>query len=259
MRILSIIVSIIVIGVILLMFVNSTWAASIDNIIQPLGHGKLQVTAADTFVFDRDIDAPSTEFDEYNQAYTKIAYGLGNYINVYTKLGTANMKIKGITDANETTVEKYKYSFLWGGGISAGYEIKEGWILGVDAQYNAWKSDLDSITVAGEAGTNLKGDLDISEWQGAIYLAKIIPSLESPEIILLPYIGAKYAQIEADYAGISFDTSSTSYVGSGKAKNDNKFGFVAGINIDLTKNLKINVEGLFIDETGVTAGLSYKF
>lgn len=254
MRVLSIVAT----ALFLTLAVSCAWAVSIDSTIQPLGHGKIQVTAADTYVFDRDSDTASTEFDQYNQGYSKIAVGLGDNVNLYAKLGAANMEINSITSNNLTTEEKYAYGFLYGGGISAAYQTEDGWLVGVDAQYNMWKSKLDSITVGGAKGTNLAGDLDNKEWQGTLYLGKSI-TIESPEIKLLPYIGAKYAQIESDYEGLSFDAGSTSYVGSGKLKNDNKFGALAGLNINFNDNLKLSVEGQFADELGATAGVSYKF
>jgi hypothetical protein len=232
-------------------------AAGLGDVVQPIEQGKISITPEYTHVFDRDFNQSGEKVDKYDQAYANIAYGIADNVKLYTKLGVADMNIKGRTSASETTQEEYSFGFLWGGGISGNLKLQGDWIIGFDSQYTAWNTDFDAITVNGEKGTKLAGKLKNDEWQAALYAGKEIAM--GTNITLTPYTGVKVARLESDIKGLSFETSTAAYVGTGTLKNDNEFGVVVGTNLKMSENLKVNIEGQFVDETGLTAGLTYKF
>lgn len=252
------VLTMVIVGAFLMVFAATALAASLGDAVTALEQGKVSITSEYTHVFDRDFNEASEKVDKYDQGYLNIGYGITENLKLYTKLGIADMNIKGETSLNETTKEEYDFGFLWGGGISGNIRLQSDYIVGFDAQYTAWNTDFDAITVNGEAGTKLAGKLENSELQGTLYAGKEI-CIGNSDKKLFPYIGIKLARFESECKGLSFETSTTAYVGTGTSKNDNSLGVVVGASLKMSENLKANIEGQFMDETGVTGGLTYIF
>lgn len=243
-----------------LLFITSpkSFAASMGDAITPIEQGKLTATVEYTHVFERDGDVAGWEFDEYDQIYANIAYGVANAVKIYTRLGIADMSLNGVTSLQESTEQEYDFGFLWGGGISGNLKLENNWFIGFDAQFTRWDTDIDSASVNGVSAISLSGDIKNQEWQVALYGGKNI-EIGIGQTIFTPYIGIKLALVKTDVDGVTYSTPTSAYALSGTLKNDTKFGVSPGANLKFNDNIKANIEGQFVDETGVTVGLTYKF
>ncbi|MEW6171163.1 MAG: hypothetical protein AB1472_06365 [Candidatus Omnitrophota bacterium] len=228
----------------------------------------------------------------------KISYALFKNLDIFIKLGRANLKLKdesftgrvndlinytqfgvAITPAMPIDNGNIDYdidnSFVWGVGFKATYDLPKNWSVGMDAQYLRHKHDYDASSSImffgggvgfGEDYETYSGTLTIYEWQIAPYIAKKIKNFT-------PYLGFKYSDLRIkDHSQVGFKYLFFSApfvtpqvdVGSGnytikKYRTEDNFGPFVGLDYNITKNLKLNIEGRFVDETAMSCNISYKF
>ena len=166
--------------------------------------------------------------------------------------------------------------FVWGVGFKATYNLPKNWLIGIDARYLRHKNDYDASTlfvetvILGGVGSfmsyeSYKGALTNDEWQVAPYIAKKIGNFT-------PYLGVKYSDLRikdksqigfkyiyANFAGAIrvIDLDSGSYVK--KYRADHNVGPFIGLDYNIGKHWKLNIEGRFVDETAMSCNISYKF
>ncbi|MDD5449161.1 MAG: autotransporter domain-containing protein [Candidatus Omnitrophica bacterium] len=257
-------IAIIIVAIVLI--ASPLYAASITDAVRPLGHLKYSVAVEDNYIFDRDIKKPAdrTKFDleKTNQVYGKLSLGLTPYLNVYGKLGVSNggdIKTTEPATSKEVKIET-DYGFLGGFGVSGAKELSEGWKVGLDAQFNWWRVDVDKITHNGTKATNVSGKIEDFEIQGTPFVTKKF-DIPIYSWTANPYLGVKfsYFRTETD-KHIKYRNETSTNIESGwTLKGDNYVGIVVGSDLQINPNIALQVEGRFIDETAITAGAVYRF
>jgi hypothetical protein len=170
-----------------------------------------------------------------NQYFYNTSYGLYDWFSFDGKLGMG--------DAEFDTREAGKLDF--GSGFSGGY----------GARFKIYNNQENGIkTIFGfhhisahppkETVNDVKYGAIWDEWQFSLLASKAIGSLE-------PYLGVKTSQLFI----IRKDNVTTKSAWNGAR---NHVGVFAGASIDLPKNWLLNIDGRFIDETALSAAISYK-
>jgi len=232
------------------------------------GQGKVAAAAEWSYIFRRDLEfqratrPPNHENDKPenfridggNNILGKITYGIFDILDIYVKLGVANYKLKGDVVVGDTTVVTEDLSaraaFLYGGGIKLAYEIKYGWIIGLDAQYLASDHTLDfsATSTSGAVTKATYGTCRMQEWHAAPYVAKKIAGFT-------PYVGGRYSDVKMNQEGPD-DPKRWDDL---RFKADCNIGVFVGTDWNLGDHFKLNVEGNFIDETAMNVCAAYRF
>jgi opacity protein-like surface antigen len=260
------------------------YAASIDG-VETQGKNKLGVGVDQEFLFDRDMELKGNwywntpagrtletkeEVDWMYRTMAQINYGLFDNFDVYVKLGTVDFKSKnsyaekgaGMGDDVGTIKVKGENAFVWGVGAKGAYNLTENWIIGCDVQYLRHTNDLkgrDSWTqynldgsIFEISGDDISGEVTFQEWHIAPYVAMKLGDFT-------PYVGAKYSDLRTSYKTKYATTAIGPDYNKPKFKADDNFGVFVGTDYKLGKNLRLNVEGRFIDETAMSFSATYKF
>ncbi|MFZ2385680.1 MAG: hypothetical protein WBE75_05700 [Candidatus Omnitrophota bacterium] len=282
-----------------LFFPVLVYASSIGG-AETQGQGKISVGYDGEYIFDRDFKEKkgsyvsdisdeytmdvewktAVEIDEMYRNMVKISYGVLDNLDIYVRLGTADLELKqtytesgSIPDAEWTGVLEKGTSkmdadtaFAYGIGAKGTLPLSETLFFGCDIQYLRHKNDMtgkgtwteyDYDTVTGDltgeyqASADYKGDITFQEWQVAPYVAAKLGNF-------VPYLGVKYSGVvtRIKYAGVSGDDDDEDNT---KDRADDHVGVFVGTDFKITENWKLNVEGRFVDETAVSLGLNYKF
>ncbi|MBN1521116.1 MAG: hypothetical protein JW928_01180 [Candidatus Aureabacteria bacterium] len=213
------------------------------------GEGKWGVGAEIDWNFESDLELDKIDLglavedveaeDQYNIAI-KGVYGLTNNIDIYAKLGymdfsnTGNLPALGNFDADADA--DFSYAIGAKGAFPADYGI----VYGADFQYQWSKNDID-ISVAAISD---QGEVDFKKWHVAPFIAK-------PMETMTPYAGFKYTQAKYEH---DFDT-----LGAIEFENEDEWGLFLGSDIMVDERTTANVELRLLDETAITAGLTYKY
>jgi hypothetical protein len=183
----------------------------------------------------------------------QVGYGLFDFLEVYVKLGGAGFKFR--TDIEDTlgnptgdAVVHTKMGFAYGGGVKAAYEFKDGpvkgLLIGADAQYLRHKQRYHAMINSVTGPDDDCGNVTLQEWQ-------IGPFVGYKIMNFLPYVGMKYSDVRLKFSGGLDNT---------KFRADDHFGGFVGLTYDIVpRKLMLNVEGRFIDETGINCNVIYKF
>jgi len=233
------------------------------------GQGKIATTAEWSYIFSRDLDYEKSTrpsgYDNYvpmnfrivkgYNTVSKISYGIFDAMDVYVKLGVANYDFKGdvyVGDAKRVDEKlSSNNSFLYGGGIKLAYELKDGWIIGGDAQYLTSDHELDfraTNVISGAVSTAKYADCRLQEWQVAPYIAKRIADFT-------PYLGVRYSDFMMRQKNPNDPKRWDNLVFSA----DCNVGVFTGLDWNFGKSFKVNVEGRFLDETAISVGVTYRF
>lgn len=243
-------------------------AASVGS-PQTQGRGKIATTLEWSYIFNRDLDfEKATRPAGQNAAQplnfritrgydiaTKISYGIFDFMDLYLKLGVANYGLKGdVFVGGAKRVEENlsaRNAFLYGGGAKLAYPLKDGWVIGFDAQYLNSNHVLDFRAhnlATGATATAKYGVCWLQEWEAAPYIAKKIKNFT-------PYFGARYSGFRMEQKNPHDPLRWDNLIFNA----DTNVGVFTGIDWDLAKSFKLNVEGRFIDETAINLGATYKF
>ena len=183
----------------------------------------------------------------------QVGYGLFDFLEVYVKLGGAGFKFR--TDIEDQfgnpvgdAVVHTKMGFAYGGGVKAAYEFKDGAVkgllVGADAQYLRHRQRYHVMTMDDVGPDSDSGHVTLQEWQ-------IGPFVGYKIMNFLPYVGMKYSQVTLHFSGGGEFN---------KFKAENHIGGFVGLTYDIVpRKLMLNVEGRFIDETGINCNLIFKF
>ncbi len=251
-----------------IMFVAPVRASSIGS-PETNGKGKFGAGAEWSYIFNRglsfrkatrpnghDTDRPiNFKIVRGANAGARFSYGIFDVLDVYLKLGTANYDFNGDVYVGDLKKVEENISarnaFLYGAGLKSAYEFKCGWIVGCDLQYLTSAGDIyfrATSTSSGAVTAAKYNDCRIQEWNTAFYIAKKIARF-------IPYLGARYSDMRLDQAKPT----------DPKRWNDLVFvskynvGVFTGIDWDLAKNFKLNLEVRFVDETAASVGGTYRF
>jgi hypothetical protein len=196
---------------------------------------------------------PECHIRHWYRTMLQVGYGLFDFLEVYVKLGGAGFKFR--TDIEDTlgnpvgdAVVHTKMGFAYGGGVKAAYEFKDGAVkgllIGADAQYLRHKQRYHAMTMDDTGPCDDSGNVLLQEWQIGPFVGYRIMNF-------LPYVGMKYSQVTLKFSGGGDYT---------KFRADDHFGGFVGLTYDIVpRKLMLNVEGRFIDETGINCNVIYKF
>lgn len=241
------------------------------------GKEKFAVGLETEYVFERNLKSFSVsetidstylsmkgkpELEMYREML-KISYGLFDNFDIYTKVGISDFKIKGGIDGtwiDKSTGEEgllgggltvnSKTALAYGGGIKGNLELGKNWLIGADAQYLRHKKKVlgqavvYDISDPTESETfDLNGKITTQEWHVAPYVARRLGNFT-------PYLGVKYSDLrmKLKYAE----------KGSDKFNAKDRVGVFLGTDAKIGR-FRLNLEGRFVDEKAVSAGVSYRF
>ncbi len=243
-------------------------AASVGS-PQTQGKGKIGAGVEWSYIFNRDLefkkatrppghaaDSPvNFKIVKGTNVAAKISYGVFEDMDVYVKLGVANYDLKGDVFVGDTQTASENLSarnaLLYGGGLKFAHEFKKGWILGCDAQYLTSDHELDfraNTLSTGAITTARYYDFRIQEWHMAPYVAKKIAKFT-------PYLGVRYSDMRMEQKKPSDPKRWDDLI----FYADCNTGVFTGVDWDIGKGFKLNVEGRFVDETAISVGTGYKF
>lgn len=217
------------------------------------------------FVFDRDIKASAAVNSEITNAQWymgKISCVLFNRVEPYVKLGVAHMNVKWNEDGKNAKLESDN-GFAWSLGSKAlvwDFErpnlrlVADGYYRIADL--SAEKGYYNGATLAMEPANSR---FFIREWQISLIAATDIDvsaMSDASDFLgvtrIVPYAGVKYSDISGRLRMI---WTSGNYNNPGQIRSKHKFGLVAGCDFVGPNSVSLNLEGRFIDETAITAGL----
>ena len=236
--------------------------------VEPLGPETCEVGIEYNGIMDKDLEGSGsiktkgTEVDWCNQVYLKAALGVGSFLNIYGKLGAANLKqqIKWNDDyLGRTQTLEYDEGVFWGVGTSGLYDFGNQIGLGGDFQFNMWYNDIN--TVDGSEVTYFQtggsGSLENCEIQTSLYMTYTFQPAE--DFRFVPYLGGYYSYFESSIDDpIKYADAVFAYELK-DLENDDKFGLLVGANISALENVAVNLECRFLAETAFTGGLSCRF
>ena len=263
---------IVVFGVafVLCFFSSVSYAASIGNKIEPIGQGKFAVTAEGNFVSDRDMEAKgsstsgstvtSLEVEKMNQEYGKFIFGLTDNINIFAKLGAAELRdLQATFSTGESVDADFDNDFLYGGGFNAVVNVgeNEAGFVGLSGDFSFFESDTSDLAITDNTVTNVSGGIEVAEIQIGGYIGMKLDI--NNNTVALPYVGVFYNYFNLDADAINYTISGTNYVLNIDSDGDDEFGIAVGTDVNITENFSLNVEGRFIAGTAVSFGGTFKF
>lgn len=259
--------------------INISLAGTVGNtatVADPKGEGvfslkknrnfAIKVGVDTEFVFDRDLkasDASSAQFSEAQWYMGKIGCVLFNRVEPYVKFGYAHMVAKWNEVGADAKLES-NTGFAWslGSKVLVWDFEKPNLRLIADGYYriadlNAEQGFYDGRTLAIEPGSSR---FFIREWQISLIAAtdiEVSTMSKGSDFLgvtrIVPYAGVKYSDISGRLRTIWQGNSN--YNNPGKIESKHKFGIVAGCDFVGPNSISVNLEGRFIDETALTAGL----
>lgn len=245
----------------------AAYAASIGD-AETQGQFKFSIGLDQEFIFKRDLEFKSADppiaplkmedvkIENLYRTMIKGSFGIFDFLDVYVRLGVADDKSEGdFVYAGLTLAEfdaKMRAAFAYGVGLKATYPLGNGFLIGADLQYlkhrNKVKGDISDTLGLGLVAP-FEGKVTLQQWHFAPYAALKIQNVT-------PYAGLKYSDVRIR-AG--FEDEETGETATYKLKADDRVGLFGGLTYVLTPNLKLNLEGRFIDESALSLGLTYKF
>mgnify|MGYP001605649127 FL=1 len=247
--------------VLLVPFVS--YAASIGG-AETQGKGKAAIGLDNEYIFGKDwkfksatlLPANGTikdiETEKGYYAGMKAAYGLLDNLDIYVRAGASDYRVKCQVFTGSTPGDKLNYDtdtdFTYGFGLKGAYALKNDWLAGCDLQYRRSKHEAKGkeTAVSGAEDTTTYKSFVIQEWHVAPYIAKKLGDF-------VPYLGVRYSD-----AKLEIKNPVASW-GELKAEADDNVGMFLGTDYKISEACSLNIEGRFIDERAVSAGINWKF
>jgi len=229
--------------------------------VEPLGSMKSAISVEYNGILDKTLkksgDMSKGRVENSNQVYAQYALGVGDMANIYGKLGTADLETKYTwTTGGRSQTVKYDYGLLWGIGGNFLYDLGNKFGIGGDAQMDMWFNESNSVTGDNSPVFTNKGRSNSYDIQASAYLTYTMEMGTSMKLV--PYAGGYYSFFRTKNTDVKYADNTYSYQ-LGDTDGKDKFGILAGANMNCGQSVTLNLEGRFIAETALTAGLSYKF
>lgn len=196
------------------------------------------------------LEMVNSEIKNMHRTTIKGSFGVFDFLDVYVNLGAAQYEGKKELELGGVTQERDKFKarrgLAYGGGLKGTYVFKNGFLIGGDLQYLSHKRKFqetatDAITGEKEA---IKGNVIFQEWQVAPYIGMKIGNWT-------PYLGMKYSDVKVKFKDEEGDWF--------KFMAKDKVGAFLGTDWRVSKHWRLNIEGRLVDETAVSAGITYRF
>lgn len=205
--------------------------------------------------------------EKISQVYGKGIIGLGDYVNLYGKVGSADYDLEFTDQAQGAKmVIDLEDGIYTGAGVNAHFPMAKmkscEFGVGFDIQANLSLNDVKGITRADQSGTNPDGRFYAVDGQNSLYFTCKY-DIEMIKSSILPYIGAYHSWMVVGTAeGLTYTTTGAGYIDKEHyqaAFDFRSFGILVGIDVDVAKYINLNVEGRFIGEMAITTGATVKF
>jgi len=202
----------------------------------------------------------SAKFENDQFYVATITYGFIDRLNLFVKLGLVDGgEFKESSPGSEWKAS-LESNFVWAIGAKGKvFEMQNGIGCRVGAQYlrydnrtvNSWKHITTGVTAEDDGTTT---DDEIDYWQ-VDAVATVYYTID----MFTPYVGAGYSYSDVKEKGrwTQSDGSWDDYDAS--FNNENKVSALVGIDVDLGKSFKANLQGTFVSRTALTIGISYDF
>ncbi len=251
-----------------------------------MGNLRFSAGSEGNLVYNKAIDVSSTrssagismtKFEvDYSEVYGKLALGLTDYVNVYTKLGAVTVPEARMRFADGADLKiETDTSFKWAVGGTATYTVKEGdaisnlsgnspivngFFAGLNNEFNMWGVDVSKITINGNTNpTDLTGQVSVWEYQLTGYIGHRF-AFDQIKTVIKPYVGMVWDYFHTDSDGdISYRINAVRYSINYDLHSNDQLGIVVGSDVAILDHVILNVEGRFVDETAISFGGSVKF
>ncbi len=200
------------------------------------------------------------ENDQYYMA--TFTYGIIDQVNVFARVGMVDGGKWLDYQAGNNWKGNLESNFVWAVGAKGKvYEFTNGLGLGMAAQYmrydnrkvKDWRS-LETGETAGDLGWATDDQFDY--WQLDL-MANTYWTLGA----FTPYVGVGYTCYDVNFTGKW--TNEIPFYGqvgyNASFSNENMFTALVGLDVDLGRNFKANIQGTFVSSTALTLGISYCF
>lgn len=214
-----------------------------------------------------EIDLDESFDMESQRAFLNATLGLHPKVDVFIKLGAADANLN-YTGGLEGDIEfDGDLGFTWGAGIKIKlFEGTGGFRIMTRAKYLSYEIDSkfildgEDFSQAVDPGDSrdCSSKIKAKEWSVDLLVSKSFKWFS-------PYLGIGYSDSEIiNELDFNYYDQNGSLVLSGEFtcefEQDNHIGVFLGTGVDIFPQvLNLNIKGRFIDETAVSAGLTYKF
>ncbi|MFH1867781.1 MAG: hypothetical protein ABH843_02305 [Candidatus Omnitrophota bacterium] len=241
--------------------VSNGYAATIGDPIEPIGKGVIAMAAEQNLIFSREVEYGQfrqIDIKDAYQWYAKGIYGLGEYFNIYAKLGISDLEHKIKEGGNDFDIE-YDLGPLWGVGILAATPRWHGLNVGLDSQYAGWYVEVESLKYNQERSADEIGSVLVTEIQETLFVSYSVEAGKNSKLI--PYLGISYLYLNNETKDtIEYDTPQKNGTIDFDIDNTQDFHFILGADFVCGENVSLTLEGTVIyDNRGVMMGYSYKF
>ena len=235
----------------------------------PIVDGSLVALALEyDYVLDRDLTASgvtSANLDDASACYLKLSAQPAKFMSLYAKIGGTNFNVESTLANGNELVEDYDAGLFIGGGVKVAFELMPNVSVGIDNQFNWWKSDIGDASYT-TAVTEVTGDRSGWEYQLAGIISyeinwnDVVNPVHGEWPRFSPYVGVKYSKFELDN-NVTVKSGGSELSMPGTLTNDNKAGFIYGLDIvfDDVEGFTFNLEGRLIDETAISGNINYNF
>lgn len=245
-----------------LVVIGEAYCATIGDPIEPSGNNKVSLAVEQNLVFSREIEyGPFQQADikDAYQWYGKGSYGIGDYFNVYTKLGISDLEHKFREfDGNDFDIE-YDLGPLWGIGLLGATPRWQGLNLGMDLQYAGWYVEVESLKYNREVAAEEVGEVLVTELQATAFLSYKIPFKGGASFI--PYAGLGYLYLNNETKEtLEYTTLQKSGTIDFDLDNTEDFHIFIGADFVAGENVSLTMEATLIyDNRGFMGAFSYEF
>ncbi len=190
----------------------------------------------------------------------KISCDIMDRVEPYIELGSAKMAARAPVGATRDSFE-YGASFAWGLGAKVilfkqkvfSSQAKDLQIFS-DSKFRRTRTQLDKFI--GQDITDGVVNATWLEWQTALGVSQEFKL--SKDFTVTPYFGGKYSDMDAISKGAAFTASGSGINGKSRDQSQYKFGPFVGMDIGIGKFVSLSVEGRFVDENSVSAGITLR-
>ena len=208
----------------------------------------------------------SLDVKNFHQVGGKFLLGVWDKTNIYAKVAGCGYDVKFTDKDDNATIEiESDLGIYTGIGLNRSMPWKNvcgvDLNLGYDIQGNVFFNDVDTVSRNASGGaTDAEGTFYGLDGKNSVYLS-CKHTIESLKTSLIPYLGVYHSwMLLGTLDEISYTSNGTDYNKGFDVDFDLLgFGPMVGIDIDVAKNLLVNVEGRFVGETAITTAATLKF
>ena len=265
----------ILIGLVFCLFFacTNTYAAYVGSISDPVKEGEWRITTfkdktnakrflVRTGTLQGAILLTDAKITKISSNGIQINYGYSDALSMFFKFGQADRMLE--TKWTDSVIRKLRYNDgnMYGLGLKYVEEVDDdGLIFGGDLQVNVYAGEnVDHVTAGGVPATLIlsPGEGELREFQGSLLVGQKINMFKKLDIF--PYLGCAINKSK-------LKVDETTYWGPGigatiykiELTEDRSFGYIAGIDFNLSDTFNLNIETRHYIEAAYTIGFSFDF